>query len=99
MTAATHKAARPPALHLGLALGASMLAAAVAGPKVGAPVLKALDTEPAAALSYAAKNPNCVEWTDACVICKRGDGDKAACSTAAIACVSGDIMCKAEKGK
>lgn len=99
MTATTRPAARAPALHLGLALGASLLAATVAAPTGPGMALRALDTEPAAAVSYAAKNPNCVEWTDTCIICKRGDGGKAACSTAAIACVSGDMVCKAEKGK
>ena len=99
MTAMTHKAARLPALHLGLALAASLLAATVAGPKAGAPRLGALDPAPEAAISYAAKNPDCLEWTDACIICKRGEVGKAACSTAAIACVSGDMVCKAEKGK
>ena len=99
MTATARTTARPPALHLGLALGVSLLAAAAAGPKEGAPRLGALDEAPPAAISYAAKNPGCLEWTDACVICKRGEGDKAACSTAAIACVSGDLVCKAEKAK
>ena len=99
MTATTHQSARPPALHLGLALGASLLAAAAVGPKEGPPMLRALDTAPEAAISYAAKNPSCIEWSDACIICKRGEGDKAACSTAAIACVSGEMMCKAEKAK
>ena len=99
MTATTHQSARPPALHLGLALGASLLAAAAVGPKEGPPMLRALDTAPEAAISYAAKNPSCIEWSDACIICKRGEGDKAACSTAAIACVSGDMVCKLEKAK
>lgn len=99
MIATTHQGARPPALHLGLALGASLLAAAAVGPKEGPPMVRALDAAPAAAISFAVKNPNCIEWSDACIICKRGEGDKAACSTAAIACVSGDMVCKAEKAK
>ena len=46
---------------------------------------------------YGTKNPDCLEWTDACAVCKRGDDGTAACSTPGIACTPQPIECKAQK--
>jgi hypothetical protein len=47
--------------------------------------------------SYGAKNPDCLEWTDTCAVCKRGDDGKVACSTPGIACTQQPIVCGAQK--
>ena len=100
MTATTLPATpRLPMVHLGAALGASLLAGLVVAP-VGTPTPPlALETEPTVLQTWAAANPNCNEWTDACYICKRGEDGKARCSTAGIACTSVEIVCKVERGK
>lgn len=90
---------RLPATHLGAALAASLLAAAIIAPASLVLRYSVLETEPPASQSWAEKNPGCLEWSDACFVCKRGDDGKAKCSTVGIACTSGDIVCKAEKGK
>ena len=101
MTSATmHKtAARLPAAHLGMALAASLLGAGLVAPSGVGARLSVLESDLPAAQGWAQKNANCIEWSDACFVCKRGDDGKAKCSTPGIACTSGDIVCKAEKGK
>jgi len=44
--------------------------------------------------SYATDNPSCLEWTNGCTICSKGEMGKAACSTPGIACQPGGIQCK-----
>lgn len=91
--------ARLPVLHLGAALAASMLAALAIAPAGSSARLAALEPEPAGLQGFAAQNPNCNAWSDACYICKRGEDGKAKCSTAGIACTPVEIVCKVEKGK
>ena len=100
MTATIHgSAAKLPAAHLGMALAASLLGAGLVAPSGVGARLSVLESDLPAAQGWARKNPNCLEWGDACFICKRGDNGAAKCSTPGIACTSGEIVCKAEKGK
>ncbi len=43
--------------------------------------------------SFAENHPDCVEWSDGCVICKRAMSVN--CSTPGIACLPREIACKA----
>jgi hypothetical protein len=47
-------------------------------------------------LSFVAKNPDCTELTDECIICAVVSG-KAMCSTPGIACVKKDVRCTSTK--
>lgn len=60
---------------VGLVLGTVVLAAA----------LPAARTGPVSTPSAFQNDATCLEWTDDCVICKRG-ADKPSCSTPGIAC-------------
>ena len=54
----------------------------------------AQDAPPASSLqSYAAQNAQCLEWTDACGVCKRDEAGAAHCSTPGIACQPVEIAC------
>lgn len=44
--------------------------------------------------AWGGAHPECGEWSDACVVCKR-EGDKAACSTPGIACTPQPTACRA----
>ena len=48
-----------------------------------------LPPKPAPIQAYGAQNPACLEWTDGCVLCARGQ-----CSTPGIACQPGGVVCK-----
>ena len=59
-----------------------------------APATPTLDPKEQANLqNFAASNPACVEWSDGCAVCKRATA--VSCSTPGIACLPGDIVCKA----
>jgi len=49
--------------------------------------------------AYGAGNPDCLEWTNACQVCKRDDSGTAQCSTSGIACVPGEMVCRATRPK
>lgn len=46
---------------------------------------------------YGADNTDCVEWSNACQICKRDADGAAQCSTPGIACTPGRILCKVKR--
>lgn len=48
---------------------------------------------PEAVIGFGVSRPECQEWTDGCVICKRG-ADVVACSTPGIACQPVAPVCK-----
>lgn len=48
--------------------------------------------------AYGSWNANCLEWTNACVICQREAGGVAACSTPGIACQPKGIVCERRVG-
>jgi hypothetical protein len=74
------------------------LVAVVVGTIVLAAVLPAAPAPRApSAASYGDQNPTCIEWTDACVVCRR-DGHGIACSTPGIACVRGPVRCLKQTG-
>ncbi|HXY57622.1 MAG TPA: hypothetical protein VEH76_03485 [Methylocystis sp.] len=43
--------------------------------------------------AFGADNPQCLEWTDGCVVCKRLDAATAACSTPGVACLPKETSC------
>lgn len=45
------------------------------------------------------RHPECLSWSDSCVVCARGADDKPHCSTPGIACLPTATLCKAEKPK
>jgi hypothetical protein len=47
--------------------------------------------------AYGTSNPQCLEWTDSCQTCARDSQNQAACSTPGIACLPGEVSCKAER--
>jgi hypothetical protein len=47
--------------------------------------------------AYGTANPDCMEWTDECRTCLRDAQNRIACSTPGIACLPGDISCKAPR--
>jgi hypothetical protein len=74
------------------------LVAVVAGTVLLAVLLPAAPApRPPSAASYGDQNPTCIEWTDACVVCRR-DGHDIACSTPGIACVRGAVQCRKRAG-
>lgn len=38
-------------------------------------------------------NPNCAEWTDGCIVCKRQDDRTVACSMVGVACLPAEPAC------
>ncbi len=45
--------------------------------------------------AYGAQHPDCLEWSDGCVICRQSEASSApACSTAGIACQIREISCE-----
>jgi len=76
------------------ALVLSLLALAPpAGANGPEPQPKPADPEIVAVLAYGASHPECLGWTDGCVICARGEG-AIHCSTPGIACQPGETVCK-----
>ncbi len=43
--------------------------------------------------AYGDDNPACVEWTDGCMVCKRGPDGEPACSTVGTACLPAAVAC------
>jgi len=43
-------------------------------------------------LAFGRDNPDCLEWTDECVVCKRR-GEETACSTPGVACLAREPRC------
>ncbi len=58
-----------------------------------------LSNESLSLQGFAAQNPLCDEWSDACVVCKRDEKDTPRCSTPGIACQPGPIVCRREKAR
>jgi hypothetical protein len=54
---------------------------------------------PAPVAAYGGQNPDCLEWTNSCVICRRTESQETACSTPGIACQPGGIVCKIMRKK
>jgi hypothetical protein len=50
------------------------------------------ETPPEVAIAFGAGHPECQEWTDGCMVCKRV-ADKLACSTPGIACLPVATIC------
>jgi hypothetical protein len=44
------------------------------------------------AIAFGGSHPECQEWTDGCMVCKRV-GEKVACSTPGIACQPVETVC------
>jgi len=53
----------------------------------------------ATVFAFGADNPDCLEWGNACQICKRDDAGAPQCSTSGIACTPGETLCKSAKPK
>ena len=47
--------------------------------------------------NFGAQRADCLEWTDACAVCKRDDAGAANCSTPGIACQPKPIVCSKAK--
>ena len=45
--------------------------------------------------SWGDRNPNCVEWTNSCQVCRREADGKMNCSLPGIACQPRAMLCKA----
>ena len=75
----------PPYMHILAALAVSLGAGLALAPRE------------VTVVSFGAANAACQRWGDACVICQRGEGGSAKCSTPGIACVAGPVVCEAGK--
>ena len=53
--------------------------------------------DPGAVQAFGSQNPTCLEWTDACFICRRAEDASINCSTAGIACTPQSIVCRRHK--
>lgn len=51
----------------------------------------------ATAQNYGARDPDCLQWTDACRTCARDEKGATQCSTPGIACTLGSVTCKVKK--
>jgi hypothetical protein len=83
------------AVAMVLALSAQAIAEDAPNPPAK-PVETPAATE--AVLAFGVSHPDCQEWSDGCVICKRG-ADVVACSTPGIACLPTEPVCKAPPPK
>jgi len=52
---------------------------------------------PKAISAFADDKPDCLEWTDACTICKKQADGNVACSTVGAACVQTAPTCSKQK--
>ena len=43
--------------------------------------------------AFGADHPDCIEWTDGCIICLRQEGDSPSCSTVGAACLPAAPVC------
>ena len=55
------------------------------------------DREAVSVQAFGDRNPGCLEWTNACQVCKRDDQGKPQCSTAGIACQPAAPICRIQK--
>jgi hypothetical protein len=60
------------------------------------PATDAPTAETVAVQAWGTGHPECAEWTDACVVCRR-DGDASLCSTPGIACTASETICRPPK--
>jgi hypothetical protein len=74
---------------LALTLSSGALAETTEAPKVAPP------QRPVAAFGF--DNPECLQWSDGCVACRRLEDGSPACSTPGIACVPDEPACKTAK--
>ena len=70
--------------------------AAVADPS--APLLSGPEAETIAVQAFGVAHPDCAEWSDACVVCRRAD-PAPACSTPGIACLPEPTVCRRSQEK
>jgi hypothetical protein len=83
----------------------AMLGGAAGVVLADAPPRSDLAQAPAASLrAYGERNPDCLEWTDSCGVCRRlGPSEpkapEIACSTPGVACQPGDVMCRYARPK
>ena len=47
--------------------------------------------------AYPTKDPDCLAWSDGCVICARDEQAKSHCSTPGIACIPVAVTCRVSK--
>jgi hypothetical protein len=74
-----------------------MLAAGPAAADDPAPAPTAAAADPGAVQAFGSQNPTCLEWSDACFVCRRADDGSLNCSTAGIACTPQVIVCRKHK--
>lgn len=56
--------------------------------------VKADETAPPPSIAaYGDQNPDCLEWTDSCIVCRRVSDTEFSCSTPGIACQPGGVTC------
>ena len=60
---------------------------------------EARPTPTATLFSFGRDNPDCIEWTNACQVCVRGEDGEPKCSTAGIACQPAALVCSVRKAK
>jgi hypothetical protein len=74
------------------------LLAVVLGTVVLAHVLPAAPPKgPPSTAAFGDREQTCIEWTDGCIVCVRGDHGPT-CSTPGIACVKGAVQCTRRSG-
>lgn len=71
---------------LALALSSGAAAQTAEAPGAGPP--------PRPVAAFGLDNPECLEWSDSCVLCKRLDDGSPACTTPGTACVPDEPACK-----
>lgn len=77
-----------------LVLVAAMFLAFAAGAMADAPTAPRLPKPLKPSIGgWGAAHPKCLEWSNGCQICARGERETA-CSTPGIACVPGVIVCR-----
>lgn len=85
-------------LRIGFTSAALWLALASAGARADEDAPSPVRGEAVSMAAYGSWNADCLEWSNACVICQREAGGKAACSTPGIACQPKGIVCERRVG-
>ncbi len=62
-----------------------------------APVRAKAPQPPKAVAAFADDKPNCLEWTDGCIVCKKQPDNSAGCSMVGIACIPVEPICTKTK--
>jgi len=44
-------------------------------------------------IAYGETHPDCLEWADGCIVCRRVEDGAPACSTAGVACIPAAVAC------